>query len=55
MAGRVVLTKAIIQALPMYTMQVTAILKPTLYGIEKYDRVFVWGHELNEKKLHMVS
>ena len=55
MARRITLAKSIIGALPIYTMEAASILKSILNDIERFQRNFVWGHDFNQRKLHMIS
>ena len=54
MVRRIVMTKSMIRSLPIYTMQATALLKNIVKEIERYQRCFIWGHDLNEKKIHTI-
>ena len=54
MAKRVILFKAIISLLPTYSMQVSLILGQTLLEIDKHQRVFIWGHDRNIRKIHII-
>ena len=55
MATKVMLEKLIIETLPTYTMQVVAIPSITLEKIEKYQRAFIWGHEVFDKRKFITS
>jgi hypothetical protein len=54
-AGRVTLSKSVIEAMPIYPMMTTAIPKACLHEIQKIQRGFIWGEVGNGKKYHAVS
>jgi hypothetical protein len=54
-AGRVTLSKSVIEAIPIYPMMTTAIPKACLYEIQKIQRGFIWGDEEGSRKYHAVS
>jgi hypothetical protein len=53
-AGRVTLSKSVIQAIPVYSMMTTLIPKSCLLEIQKLQRGFIWGDEDHKRKLHSV-
>ncbi|XP_040999620.1 uncharacterized mitochondrial protein AtMg00310-like [Juglans microcarpa x Juglans regia] len=54
-AGKEILLKAVIQALPTYCMGVFKLPKSLLKEINKVMHQFWWGQQDREKKLHWVS
>lgn len=54
-AGRVTLTKAVIQALPSYVMQFAHIPRFICDEIDKRCRRFVWGESGSERKMHHIK
>lgn len=54
-AGRVTLTKSVLQALPSYVMQSSIIPKGVCDDIDKIFRGFVWGEENGQRRLHLLS
>lgn len=54
-AGRVTLTKSVIQALPSYVMQSVYIPRFMCDEIDKKCRKFIWVDIDDHTKLHMVS
>lgn len=54
-AGRVTLSKAVIQAIPIYPMMSTDIPRSCLQEIQKLQRAFVWGEEENQRKAHLIN
>ena len=54
-AGREVLIKAIIQAIPTYAMQCFKIPKSILEAIERLYRGFFWGKKKEERKIAWVA
>lgn len=55
MAGRVVLSQAVISATPAYVMQGCILPQRVINSIDKINRNFVWGTTDEVKKMHMVS
>ncbi|PNX81608.1 ribonuclease H [Trifolium pratense] len=55
LAGRITLSKAVIEAIPIYPMMTTSIPKACLHEIQKIQRAFIWGEENGERKYHAVS
>ena len=53
-AGRVTLAKAVIEAVPIYSMMTTAIPKACLNEINKIQRAFIWGDEDGNRKYHAI-
>ncbi|XP_042972810.1 uncharacterized protein LOC122304618 [Carya illinoinensis] len=54
-AGKEILLKAVIQALPTYCMRVFKLPKSLLNEVNKIMHHFWWGHLQNEKRVHWVS
>ncbi|PNX60026.1 hypothetical protein L195_g059982, partial [Trifolium pratense] len=54
-AGRVTLSKSVIEAIPIYHMITTAIPKACLNEIQKIQRAFIWGDDESGRKYHAVS
>lgn len=54
-AGRVTLTRSVIQALPSYVMQSAYIPRVICDEIDKRCRKFIWGDTDNHRNIHMVS
>jgi hypothetical protein len=54
-AGRVTLSKAIIEAIPTYPMMTAAIPKTCLNEIQKIQRAFIWGDEDGARRYHAVN
>ncbi|MCH81869.1 putative ribonuclease H protein [Trifolium medium] len=54
-AGRVTLSKAVIEAIPIYPMMTTAIPKACLNEIQKIQRAFIWGDDDDGRKYHAVN
>ena len=55
MIGRLVLTKSIIGALTSYTMQSILLLAYTYIKIEKLQRFFLWGFDVETRKVHTIA
>lgn len=55
LAGRVTLTKSVLQAMPTYTMQACIIHKGVCDDIDQICRGFIWGDEEGQRKVHSVS
>ncbi|GAU51253.1 hypothetical protein TSUD_412460, partial [Trifolium subterraneum] len=55
LAGRITLSKSVIQAIPVYPMMSTSIPKSCLHEIEKIQRTFIWGHSEEGRKAHMIG
>lgn len=55
LAGRITLGKAVIQALPTYSMMNTLIPKGVINNIQKKLRSFIWGDQPLKKKYHAVN
>ena len=54
-AGREILIKAIIQAIPTYTMSCFKLLKCLIRDIETLIRKFWWGYRGEQRKIHWIS
>lgn len=54
MAGRVTLVKSIEGSIPLYPMMVTKIPKQILEDVEHGQRSFIWGHDITERKMHLI-
>lgn len=54
-AGRVTLSKSVIQALLLYTMMSASILKACIEETHKLQRSFIWEQEEHSKKVHAIS
>ncbi|XP_028778309.1 uncharacterized protein LOC114734823 [Neltuma alba] len=55
MAGRSVLIKSVISALPSYQMQSSLLPKGVLKEIEKLSCSFLWSQNINERKTHLIA
>lgn len=55
MAGRVTLTRAIIQAMPSYVMQSAFLPRALCDEIDKKCRNFVWGDTESQRHVHLAS
>lgn len=55
LAGRITLEKSVLSAIPIYPMMTTRLPKCVNNEIEKAQRVFVWDHDLNERKTHLIG
>lgn len=55
MAGRLTLTKSVIQSLPTYVMQSAFVPRYICDEIDKKCRSFVWGDSAVERKVHLVN
>lgn len=55
MAGRTVLTKSVISAIPVYALQAIPIPYQVCYEMDKIVRIFLWGHSSSSKKWHAVK
>ena len=53
--GREILIKAVIQAIPTYTMSCFRLLKGLIKEIESLIRKFWWGYRGEQRKIHWVS
>ena len=55
MAGRLILTKAVISAIPSYTMQECILPSRIHANLDTIRRNFLWGSTEDKKKLHMIG
>ena len=55
MAGRVVLSQAVISTIPSYVMQGCIIPSRVLNSLDRINRNFVWGSNDSVKKMHMIN
>lgn len=55
LAGRVTLTKSILQARPLYVMQTTWLPKSICEEIDMKCHYFVWGDTYQQRIIHMAS
>ncbi|XP_061358638.1 uncharacterized protein LOC133302833 [Gastrolobium bilobum] len=55
LAGRITLAKAVLEALPAYTMQSTDVPISICKEVEKMTRGFIWGSNRSKRKVHLVS
>lgn len=55
MAGRVVLTKAVLSSIPLYHLQSIPCPTGVAKSIDKLARNFIWGHDSNTRKWHAIS
>lgn len=54
LVGRVTLSKAVIEVIPIYPMMVMAVPKTCLQEIQRLQRNFIWGHDDAQRKVHAV-
>lgn len=54
-AGRVTLAKSVIQSMPTYVMQSSILPRTTCDEIDKLCRGFIWGDEVNHRRIHLLS
>ena len=54
MVGRLILTKAVITAIPSYTMQECILPSRIHANLDMIRRNFLWGSTEDKKKLHMM-
>lgn len=54
-AGRLTLTKSVLQSLPSYTMQAAYIPRSLCDAIDQRCRNFLWGDSNEEKHVHLVN
>lgn len=54
-AGRLTLTKSVLQSLATYAMQSAYVPHSICEEIHKRCQNFVWGDSVEEKKIHLVS
>ena len=54
-AGRIVLIKSVMAAIPNHVMQGVALSNHLLEKLDKINRDFLWGSSMEKKKLHLVG
>ena len=54
-AGRSVLVKSVMEAIPSYVLQGAALLMHVCENIDKVNRDFLWGSTEDRRKLHLVG
>ena len=54
-AGRLVLVKSVMEAIPSYVMQGAALPMHVCEKIDKVSRDFIWGSTEDKRKLHLVG
>ncbi|XP_026383991.1 uncharacterized protein LOC113279510 [Papaver somniferum] len=54
-AGRIVLSKNVLAAIPNYSMGISKLLKGVTNQISRIQRAFWWGHETSTRKCHFIS
>ena len=54
-AGRIVLIKSVMAAIPNHVMQGVALSSHLLEKLDKINRDFLWGSSMEKKKLHLVG
>ena len=54
-AGRITLSKAVIEALPLYPMMTSVIPKSCLQEIQQLQRKFIWGDTTENRRYHAVG
>lgn len=55
LADRVVLSKSFLNAIHVYSIIVAKIAKGVVDQIERHQKAFIWGHDLNERSFHPVG
>lgn len=55
MAGRTVLIKSVLAALPSYQMQTTLLPKALVHEIERISRSFFWSQDAQARKIHLIA
>ena len=54
-AGRTTLISSVLQAMPLYTFSCLRIPKTICNKLDAITRAFCWGHELGDRKLHLIN
>lgn len=54
-AGRVTLTKSVLQAVPVYPMMTNILPKTCIEEIQYLQKRFIWGDTLEKQKYHVVN
>ena len=54
-AGRIVLIKSVMAAIPNHVMQGVALSSHLLEKLDKINRDFLWGSSMEKKKFHLVG
>lgn len=55
MAGRITLTKHVLNTMPFYTMQTSRLPLRLCDEIDRICRSFIWGHATWERKIHLIG
>lgn len=53
--GRLILTKSVMEAIPIYPMMTNLLPKACIHDIQKLQRDFLWGDTESKKKYHVVG
>jgi hypothetical protein len=54
-AGKEILIKAVLQAIPTYSMSVFLLPKALCIELNSMMQKFWWGHQTNDKRIHWMS
>ena len=54
LAGRSILIRSVLLALPLYTIAYVHVPLLVLHKIEKEIRAFLWGHAADPRAMHLV-
>lgn len=54
-AGRVTLVNSVINTIPIYPMMVSLLPRNLCNEVERIQRCFIWGHDSEVRKVHMVK
>ncbi|KAK1261700.1 hypothetical protein QJS04_geneDACA000894 [Acorus gramineus] len=55
MAGRLLLIKSVLNALPIHLLQATTLALSTIHDIEKATRSFLWSGEARGRSVHLIN
>ncbi|KAG7579199.1 hypothetical protein ISN45_Aa03g033600 [Arabidopsis thaliana x Arabidopsis arenosa] len=55
LAGRLTLTKAVLNSIPIHTMSIISIPKSLLKELDKVSRSFLWGSTREKKRQHLIA